>query len=177
AIYGVPVAGKPFVDRRPSAGALSLALGHHDDDLLAAFASAPQATLEQRRATERLLAAFTAQKINRLASADGLVELEEFEHAAAFQSLPGGSAGTDRFLQRVQTGGVGGLKVGRQRGGRSPRTTVKSQNATSSRGRGPAMAGGAGGGVQDISSEMLFSIKQKPTLIQATEMMINDIAR
>src|SRR5207248_2432314 len=114
AIYGVPVAGDPFIDRRPAASALSVAMGLHDDDLIAAFASAPQATGDQRRATERLLSAFTAQKINRLASVDGLVELEEFEHAAAFSSLPGGSAGTDRYLQRVQTGGAGGLDIGKK---------------------------------------------------------------
>jgi hypothetical protein len=53
---------------------------------LSAFASALQATADQRRATERLLSAFTAHKINRPASADGLVELEEFEHAAAFSA-------------------------------------------------------------------------------------------
>jgi hypothetical protein len=176
AIYGVPVAGKPVVDRRPPASALSVAVGHHDDDLLSAFASAPQATLEQRRATERLLSAFTAQKINRLASADGLVELEEFEHAAAFSSLPGGSAGTDRFLQRVQTGGVGGLNLGRQRAAVSSTPLVKAlKDAAPARHARPRAA--APGGAQALSSEMVFAIKQKPTLIQATEMAINDVAR
>ena len=87
AIYGVPVAGKPISDRRPADAALSVAIGSHDDDLLAAFASDPAAKIEERRATERLLAAFTSQKVNRLGSADGVVELEEFEHAAAFSSL------------------------------------------------------------------------------------------
>ena len=32
----------------------------------------------------------------------GVAELEEREHAVTFSSLPGGTAGTDRFLQRVQ---------------------------------------------------------------------------
>ena len=172
AIYGVPVAGKPFVDRRPAAGALAVALGHHDDDLLSAFASAPQATTDQRRATERLLTAFTAQKINRLDSANGVVELEEFEHAAAFASVPGGSAGTDRYLQRVQTGGVGGLNVGRHRTVKS-RAVAKGQKARPLGGG----IGGIGAGMEVLSSEMVFAIKQKPTLIQAAESVINDIAR
>ena len=63
AVYGVPVAGAVTIDRRPDPGEVSVALGQHDDDLLAAFASAAGASPEQRRATERLLAAFTAQKV------------------------------------------------------------------------------------------------------------------
>ena len=176
AIYGVPVTGKPFVDRRPASDALSVALGHHDDDLLSAFASAPQATADQRRATERLLSAFTAHKINRLASADGLVELEEFEHAAAFSSLPGGSAGTDRYLQRVQTGGVGGLNLGRQRTAQVASPVAKALKDVAPERHARPMAG-APGGAQALSSDMVFAVKQKPTLIQASEMTINDIAR
>jgi hypothetical protein len=107
AIYGVPVAGTAPVDRRPSAGTLRVAIGQHEDEMLAALSAAPQATPEQRRASERLLTAFTAQKINRLGSPDGLVELEEHEHAAAFTSVPGGIDGDDRYMQRVQTGGAG----------------------------------------------------------------------
>jgi citrate synthase len=101
AVYGVPVRGTAVADRRPSAQNVAVALGLHDDDLIAAFAAA-QAPTDERRATERLLAAFTAQKVNRLGSADGAVELEEHEHATGFASLPSESAGTDRYLQRVR---------------------------------------------------------------------------
>ena len=169
AIYGVPVRGAPPVDHRPDAAALSVALGQDDDDVLSAFASAPQATAEERRAAERLLAAFTAQKVNRLASADGLVELEEHEHAGGFSSLPGGSAGTDRYLQRVQTGGVGGLDLGRG---------AVATEAT--RAAGPTRRQGAPGSraASNVASgTMVFAVGVKPTLIHATEMMINDIAR
>lgn len=167
AIYGVPVAGDPLVDRRPDSSALSVAMGLHDNDLIAAFASAPQATAEERRATERLLAAFTAQKINRLASADGLVELEEFEHTVGFSSLPSGSAGNDRYLQRVQTGGAGGLNIGKNRKASTQgQTSVKRASAA----RGAAAA-------QAISAEVFFSETKRPTLVKATEAMINDIAR
>lgn len=153
AIYGVPVAGKTPIDRRPATASLSVAFGRHDDDLLAALASPPSATSEQRRTIERLLAAFTSQRINRLASADGIVDLEEHEHSAAFSSIPAGMAGTDRYLQRVQTGGVGGLDVGKRRRGTGTSNGTTADGVT------------------------VFSTKQKPTLVVATEQQINDLAR
>jgi len=165
AIYGVPVRGDVTVDRRPAASNVAVALGLHDDDLLAGLAAA-QATPDQRRATERLLTAFTAQKINRLGSADGAVELEEHEHAAAFASLPSGSAGTDRYLQRVQTGGTGGLGLGRKRkehAGISAKT--KAANV------------GTGLGAQAPKAQTHLAFAGKPALVKATEMMINDLAR
>jgi hypothetical protein len=175
AIYGVPVAGDPVIDRRPADAALSVAIGMHDDDLIAAFA-APQAGAEQRRATERLLSAFTAQKVNRLASADGLVELEEYEHASAFSSLPGGSAGTDRYLQRVQTGGVGGLNIGKNRLALKQSAPIAAAVQKSSPPR-HARPIAAGSQTKALSGELFFSSSQKPTLVKATESMINDIAR
>lgn len=179
AIYGVPVSGAPFIDRRPDASVLSVALGQHDDDLLAAFAVAPQATVEQRRAWERLLAAFTAQKVNALASANGLVELEEHEHAAAFSSLPGGSAGTDRYLQRVQTGGVGGLDLGKKHTKAAPldKIAVAKSDSAPQRHARPMAADGPQAAAKQVSGEMIFAMGRKPTLVKATEMMINDVAR
>jgi len=171
AIYGVPVAGDVPVDRRPDAGALAVALGQHDDDLLAAFASAPQAGADDRRATERLLAAFTSQKVNRLGSADGLVEIEEHEHDAAFSSLPGGSAGTDRYLQRVQTGGVGGLELGKYaHAGAQAAAPVSAQPANAPRHARPQAA-------QAVGGELVFSSSQKPALVKGSEQEINDVAR
>lgn len=168
AIYGVPVRGAPPVDLRPAPTDLGVALGWHEDDLLGAFASAPDATLDERRATERLLSAFTAQKITRLASADGVVELEEHEHAAAFASLPAGSAGTDRFLQRVQTGGVGGLNIGKDRPGSGTATKVSANARAARAGRSPrASAGG----------DVLFAASGKPTLIKATQSQVFEVAR
>lgn len=167
AIYGVPVRGAPALDRRPDASGVAVALGLHDDDLLAAFAAA-QATLDQRRATERLLAAFTAQKVNRLGEADGAVELEEHEHAVAFASLPAGIAGTDRFVQRVQTGGVGGLGIGRKRA-----VADAAKSAVASR----SPRGAAGAQAQSPQADMLFATKGKPTLVKASAALINDLAR
>ena len=70
---------------------------------------------QPRRDTERLLAAFTAQKLNRIGTPDGLAEIEEHEHAAAFASLPGGIARHRPFLQRAATGGAGGRRRGKPR--------------------------------------------------------------
>jgi hypothetical protein len=177
AIYGVPVAGPAVVDRRPASNALAVALGHHDDDLLAAFASPPQASTDQRRTAERLLAAFTAQKINRLASADGLVELEEHEHAAAFSSLPSASAGTDRYLQRVQTGGVGGLNVGKKRGGIVDRFGVAAAKADAAPPRHARPMASPAPRAQGFASEVAFQVSKRPNLMAATEALINEIAR
>jgi hypothetical protein len=175
AIYGVPVAGAPPIDRRPAAASLSVALGMHDDDLLAAFAAPSGANAEQRRAVERLLSAFTAQKVNRLAAPDGLVELEEFEHNTAFSSLPSGSAGTDRYLQRVQTGGVGGLKVGKYRAEalkQSAASTFVPRTATR---HDRPMAGGPA--AEALQNALVFSSASKPTLVKASAALVNEIAR
>src|SRR6185436_13530663 len=150
AIYGVPVAGSVLIDRRPAASELSVAMGHHDDDLLAAFAAPAQADTDQRRGTERLLAAFTSQKVNRLGATDGLAEIEEREHSVAFQSLPSGWAGTDRYLQRVQTGGVGGLGLGRQRAGQVASSPVQQHAKSAPKG----LHAKAGGGSQNLQSQM-----------------------
>ena len=179
AVYGVPVRGAAPVDRRPDPSALAVALGEHDDDLLAAFAAPAGASADGRRAVERLLGAFTAQKVNRLAAADGLVELEEHEHGAGFSSLPAGSAGTDRHLQRVQTGGVGGLGLGRGRAKDVAATRVAARRDAPGEGTPrharPAAADAPRDGA--VAGSLTFSAKSKPTLIQASAAVINDLAR
>lgn len=115
-VYGVPVAGTADVDGRPDTRAMTVALGQHNDDVLAALGLLPGATAAQRRDAERLLEAFTQQKLNRIDSPDGLAEIEETEHGATFANIPSGEvATTDRFAQRVVTGGGGGRKIGRHR--------------------------------------------------------------
>ena len=109
-----------------------------------------------------------SQKVNRLGAADGAVELEEHEHAIAFASLPAGSAGTDRFLQRVQTGGTGGLGLepaARQGVGIAAQTEAR---------RGVLGAQAPCAGRADTDA---FLEQGKPDLIKATETMINDLAR
>ena len=110
AVYGVPLTGPVGPDVRPAGDSLRVSLGRHDDDVLAALASLPDTPEDARRDVERLLAAFTAQRLPQIGSPDGLVETEEHEHDAAFGSLPGGIAGTDRF---VSGGHDGTLTAGR----------------------------------------------------------------
>jgi hypothetical protein len=115
-VYGVPVAGEVDVDNRPDPAGLQVALGQHNDDVLAALGALPGTTPSQRRDAERLLEAFTQQKLNRIDTPDGLAEIEETEHTASFANVPSGEvAATDRFSQRVVTGGAGGRKIGRHR--------------------------------------------------------------
>ena len=115
-VYGVPVAGGVDVDSRPDPTGLKVALGQHNDDVLAALGALPGTTPSQRRDAERLLEAFTQQKLNRIDTPDGLTEIEETEHTASFANVPSGEvAATDRFAQRVVTGGGGGRKLGKHR--------------------------------------------------------------
>lgn len=92
AVLGVPVGVAPpaGVDDRPPSSDLAVALGFDLDDLVAAFGkSAFGSTGANRRALERLSAAFTADLLDRLGSADGIADLDEREHGDQFTSLPG----------------------------------------------------------------------------------------
>jgi hypothetical protein len=174
AVFGVPVTGAVTVDHRPAPAALGVALGEHDDDVVAAFAAAGQPA-DQRRDTERLLAAFTAQKVGRLATPDGAVEVEEHEHAAGFSSLHSGASGTDRFLQRRQTGGVGGLDVGTSsRAAAAAAGGARPQPADAPPERRGAAAQVPGGGV---AAEVVMSFGGKPNLVLATELAVHELAR
>lgn len=161
-IHGVPVRGAAALDRRPDSRSLEVSLGLQEDDLVAALAVPASASLEERRSADRLLTAFTAQKVDRLGAADGAVELEEHEHGAAFASLPAGSAGNDRYLKRVQTGGVGGLGVGRKRA-KASATHLKKTGAAA---QGPM-----------LQAQTLFSLQARPSLMIASEALIGDLAR
>jgi hypothetical protein len=99
-VHGVPVGGEvdPGLDRRPAADTLAVVLGHHDGDVVASVAADGFGITdpEQRRAAERLVSGFSAQILDRLATPEGLVDIEEHEHGAAFTGLPGGTSGSDR---------------------------------------------------------------------------------
>lgn len=177
-IYGVPMTGRATPDRRPAASSLRVALGGHDDDVLAALTSDPAASPDDRRAAERLLAAFTAQKLSGIASPDGVAEVEEREHRGGFSRLPGGIAGTDRFLQRVQTGGVGGLDVGRgKKRAQAVREAMKRRDTPGPRDPLHARAAAAAQGDAAIDARLVYSMKDRPMLVHASPTLINDLAR
>lgn len=99
-VHGVLFTGAvdPLLVNRPAPTDLSVELGHHGDDIAATAAADGfgETTLGARRSAERLLSAFTGHLLDRLATADGLVDIEEYEHAAGFTALSGGTLGTDR---------------------------------------------------------------------------------
>jgi len=99
-VHGVPVGGPvdPGLENRPAATDLSVIIGHQNDDAVATAAADGFGVtdLQQRRDVERLLSGFTGQILDRLATPDGLVDIEEHEHASAFTGLSAGTSGTDR---------------------------------------------------------------------------------
>lgn len=99
-VHGVPVSGPvdPKLENRPAATDLSVVLGQQDADIVATVAADGVGVTDpqQRRDVERLVSGFTGQILDRLATPDGLVDIEEHEHASAFSSQPGGTSGTDR---------------------------------------------------------------------------------
>jgi hypothetical protein len=117
-VCGVPVRGGVPVDARPRPDALRPALGKHGGDVAAALVAPGfgATTLDQRRAVERLVVAFTGQLLPRLGSRDGVVDIEEHEHAAGFAGLPGG----DGEMERLSTNPA----VATARFGRLGRTTA-----------------------------------------------------
>ena len=90
-VTGVPVGELPArIDERPDPSALSIAIGHDTDDIVAALGAATLGTsTSERRASEMLAAAFTSDLLDRLGSPDGMRDIAEREHADTFWSLPG----------------------------------------------------------------------------------------
>jgi len=125
AVVGVPVDGRePAVDLRPESEQVRVALGEHTDDLVAALLAQDVAgpDSDQRRAVERLIAAFTGRLLDRLGRPDGLADIDEHEHARAFESRESDDPPlVDRFAvrasqvparpdrPRASTGGRGGI--------------------------------------------------------------------
>jgi hypothetical protein len=168
AVYGVPVSSTPQADRRPTAG-VRLALGEHDGDVLAALASVPGTPEDRRLDTERLLDAFAAQRINRIGTAEGIAEIDEFEHARAFTSLPAGSAGTDRFVQTAEPGRAGGNLLGtsvRETGGIGPILANQTPRATRAA-RSPRDAAAQRAAAPGFDAEISYAF-EKHDLVVAT---------
>ena len=103
-LHGVPLHGAPAPDARPGADALRVVLGCNTSDLAATLMASGtgmgQVDDDQRRSAERLLGAFSAGLIMRLQDSDVWAEVEEYEHAQGFGSLPGGTEAIDRFVDR-----------------------------------------------------------------------------
>ena len=128
AVFGVPIDGSSAsADDRPNASDVSVALGQDVDDVIAAFgATVLGASTADRSAAERLTAAFTSDLLDRIATADGISDLAEHEHADGFDSLPGDplpGARPDRFINS-DGASANPLSIGRKaRGANAARGT------------------------------------------------------
>jgi hypothetical protein len=103
-VHGVPITGAVAPESRPAPDAVRSALGATTPDLAAAMSVAgtelDQADQDARRAAERLLAAFASNDIAHLGDSNAWADIEEWEHAHGYGSLPGGTEGVDRFVDR-----------------------------------------------------------------------------
>ncbi len=112
-LYGVPLRAGAGPDHRPAAAALELAWGEHGGEVAATLVSNGLAASNptERESYERIFGAFTAQMMDRVDHADGLIDIEQWQHASGFASRPGGDGGTDRLQEGAE---AGPLNAGRQ---------------------------------------------------------------
>lgn len=119
AVLGVPIDGAlpAGVDDRPAPASMAVAIGLDVDDVVAAFGAETLGTGAAHRASaERLAAAFTSDLLDRLATPDGIADLEEREHGDGFLSLPGTplpGARPDR-LRAEDAAAIGATSIGRK---------------------------------------------------------------
>jgi hypothetical protein len=103
-LHGVPLNGQPAPDSRPAEDALRVVLGSATPDLAATIAASGTGLgagdADVQRAAERLLAAFSGGLIMHIGEADAWADIAEYEHAHAYGSLPGGSDGVDRLVDK-----------------------------------------------------------------------------
>ncbi|HKE70007.1 MAG TPA: hypothetical protein VKB55_12165 [Nocardioidaceae bacterium] len=127
AVHGVPVAGPIVADGRPDAAELDVALGHHGDDIAATLTSAGLGahTFEERRSLEHVLSAFTGQLLPSLGSPDGLVSVDEHEHASGFSALPGGEGDVERVTLGATAGPFDAGRSARSGAARNPAEASK----------------------------------------------------
>jgi hypothetical protein len=121
-LHGVPVSGAPAPDSRPASDALRVVLGSATPDLAATVAAAGTgmgaADADAQRAAERLLAAFSGGLIMHIGEADAWADIAEYEHAHAYGSLPGGTEGVDRLVDKpaASSDPGAGFRAGRATG-------------------------------------------------------------
>jgi hypothetical protein len=128
-VLGVPITGEiTGADDRPAPEDMSTAIGLDLDDVTAALAAPGFGTTpENRQTAERLMAAFTSGLLARIATTDGVRDIQEQEHADGFWPFAGAplrDAKDDR-LRAEDSLKYGPTQVGRK--GRGAR--AESRNA------------------------------------------------
>jgi hypothetical protein len=131
-LYGVPLRAGQGPDHRPAASALEFAWGEHGGEVAATLVSTGLApgNATEREAYERIFGAFTAQMMDRVDHADGLIDIEQWQHASAFASRPGGDGGTDRLQEGAESGP---LSAGRQARGMARSRAASKQKGDETR--------------------------------------------
>ena len=145
-IHGVPLSSTVRPDDRPTRSQVRVALGPTSPSvaaLLASGAFASGADENEQRNAERLLTAFSSGLLGRIEQPDVWPDIEQYEHAQGFSSLPGGVEAVDRFVDRPRTGNDPGS--GFRHGRRGKNQTV----------------------VIDVAQELLWSADKYPTVALA----------
>jgi hypothetical protein len=103
-LHGIPLQAPLAPENRPDPKGARVVLGASTPDLAGTFSVAGTglgaADQDARRAAERLLAAFSAGLIMRMGETDVWSDVEAYEHGQGFGSLPGGSEGIDRYVDK-----------------------------------------------------------------------------
>jgi len=117
-VHGVPVKGAVVADQRPAAPATTVAFGLHPDDIAAVFASAglDLSAPADRRDVERLVSGFAHDLLAGVGNANGVVAIEEGEHATAFSSRPGEPGPEERVIAPGTGAELRGTRAARSAG-------------------------------------------------------------
>lgn len=109
-VYGVPISGRVGADAAPRAAAIELSMAPTLERLLAAQAARGLniTSAAQKEFTESLLTAVANSSITRLGERDGLVLLDEAEHADGFEAFQGPDSYEDVIVERSQSDLIAG---------------------------------------------------------------------
>lgn len=104
-VFGVPVRGRVGRDLAPSAGRISLSMGPTLERLIAAQAARGMGvtSANRREYLESLVTAIANASIMEVNSRDGIVRLDEAEHADGFETFRGPETYEDVIVERKQS--------------------------------------------------------------------------
>ncbi len=107
-IHGVPLSSDGRPDDRPAPSQVRLAYGPTTPSVAAVLASGAVSGggggASAQRNAERLLTAFSSGLLGRIEQPDSWPDIEQYEHAQGFSSLPGGTETVDRFVDKPRAG-------------------------------------------------------------------------
>ncbi|WP_298838171.1 hypothetical protein [uncultured Roseobacter sp.] len=137
-VYGVPVAGAVRSDTAPAASKIALSMAPTLERLMAAQAARGMGVTSRQRKeyVESLLTAVSNGALMRVDERDGIVQLDEAEHADGFEAFQGPETYLDVIVERHQSA----LRAGRPQRNKAARKTSRppasAEMIWSGRGRG-----------------------------------------